>query len=335
MAQSNVNVPSIPLSGSVVSTPSRPPAGARHRLAFHGTGSSLFLLILKNVLLTIVTLGIYAPWAATARRKYVWQNVEFHGQRFIYGGTGLELFVGYLKVLVGYALFLGVPALIRLVSTDLAIAVQVTFALGLVALIPFAVYWSRAYLLSRSTWRGIHFSMQPGAGPFARTFIVGYLLTIVTLGLYMPVWLNKLRKITTDRSRFGDHAFRYDGDDFEVWVMSIKGFLLSIVTLGIYYFWFRAELSRYELAHTHFGQASGRLELTGGDVFKLTMSYLFGTTLTLGLAFPWVATYVLRSVLERMSFEGPIDFAAITQSESRGNAAADGLADALDVGLAL
>lgn len=327
--------PSLPLAGSLASTPSRPPAARRHRLSFHGTGSSLFLLILKNVLLTLVTLGIYAPWAATARRKYVWQNVEFHGQRFIYGGTGLELFIGYLKVLIGYALFFGVPALLRLVSPGLAIAVQLAFALALLALIPFAVYWSRAYLLSRSTWRGIHFSMEPGASSFARTFIVGYLLTIVTLGLYMPVWLNKLRKVSTERSRFGNHAFRYDGDDFEVWVMSMKGLLLSILTLGIYYFWFRAELSRYQLEHTHFGQASGRLELTGGQVLKLTMIYLFGTTFSLGLAFPWLATYVLRSVLERTSFEGHIDFAAITQSEARGNAAADGLADVMDVGLSL
>jgi len=144
-----------------------------------------------------------------------------------------------------------------------------------------------------------------------------------------------LRKITTDRSRFGNHAFRYDGDDYVVWVMSIKGLLLSVVTLGVYYFWFRAKLSRYELEHTHFGQARGRLDLTGGDLFKFTMIYLFGTTLTLGLGFPWVATYVLREVLERTSFEGPIDFAAITQGEAQGNAAADGLADVMDVGLAI
>jgi uncharacterized membrane protein YjgN (DUF898 family) len=312
-----------------------PPAGSRHGFAFHGTGSGLFLLILKNVLLTIVTFGIYAAWASTERRKYVWQNIEFHGQRFVYRGTGLELFLGYLKLLLGYALFLGVPALIGLVSANLAMGVRILLIVGLLVLIPFAVYWSRAYLLSRSAWRGIHFSMEPGAGPFARTFILGYLLTLVSLGLYGPVWLNKLRTVSINRSRFGDHAFRYDGDDYEVWKLSMKGFVLSILTFGIYYFWFQASLSRYQMEHTHFAHASARLELTGGDVFKFTMIYLFGTTLSLGLAFPWVATYVLRSVLERTSFVGHIDFAAISQREIRGNAAADGLADALDVGLSI
>lgn len=331
MAQSIA--PSVALLSGVPDARPSPPAGPRHPLSFHGTGSSLFLLILKNVLLTLLTLGIYTPWAVTARRKYVWQNAEFHGQRFVYHGTGRELFFGYLKVLAGYGLFLGLPALIRKVSPSLALVVQVAFALGLLALIPFAVYWSRAYLLSRSTWRGIHFSMQPGAKSFARTFVLGYLLTLVTFGLYAPIWLNKLRTLSVNRSRFGDHAFRYDGDDFEVWKMSMIGFLLSLLTLGVYYFWFQAKLSRYQLAHTHFGQARGHLDLTGGDVFKFTMIYLFGTTFTLGLAFPWLVTYVLRSVLERTSFVGEIDFATITQAESGGNAAADGLADVMDVGL--
>lgn len=312
-----------------------PPAGPRYQMAFHGTGGGLFVLILKNVLLTLLTFGIYAAWATTAKRKYLWQNVEFHGQRLVYHGTGRELFVGYLKVVAGYIIFLAVPTLIRQLSTTLAAVVQVAMALGVLALIPFAVYWSRSYLLSRTTWRGIRFSMEPGAGPFARTFVVGYLLTLLTLGLYGPVWLNRVRKVNIDRTRFGTQAFRYDGSDLEVWKMSIKGFLLSVLTLGVYYFWFIAELSRYELAHTHFQGARGHLDLSGWDVCKLTLIYLLGTTLTLGLAFPWLATYATRFLLARLTFEGPIDFAAVSQGEALGHAAGDGLADALDVGVGL
>jgi len=308
-------------------------AAPSYRLAFHGTGGGLFLLILKNVLLTLLSLGVYAAWAATDRRKYVWQNVEFHGQRFIYHGTGYELFIGYLKVLLGYGLFFGVPALLSAVSPHLGLVVRIIFLLAIIAVIPFVIYWSRAYLLSRTSWRGIRFSMEPGAKPFARTFLVGYLLTLVSLGFYGPIWLNKMRTVSLNRTRFGNQHFRYDGVDAEVWAMSIKGFFLSIVTFGIYYFWFLAKLSRYELEHTRFGNATGRLELTGGDVFKFTMIYLLGTTLTLGIAFPWVVTYVMRSVLERTSFVGDIDFSTIVQDQAYGDAAADGLAHALDIGL--
>jgi uncharacterized membrane protein YjgN (DUF898 family) len=304
-----------------------------YRLFFHGTGGGLFLLILKNVLFTLLSLGVYAAWAVTNRRKYVWQNVEFHGQRFIYHGTGYELFVGYLKVLLGYALFFGVPVLISSVSPNLGMALRIISLLALLGVIPFAIYWSRAYLLSRTSWRGIRFSMEPGAKLFARTFLVGYLLTIVSLGFYGPIWLNKMRSVSLNRTRFGNQHFRYDGVDSEVWALSMKGFFLSLVTCGIYYFWFLAELSRYEVEHTHFGHATGRLALSAGDVFKFTMIYLFGTTLTLGLAFPWVVTYVMQSVLERTSFVGHIDFATVVQDQAYADAAADGLAHALDVGL--
>lgn len=312
-----------------------PAAPSRYHMAFHGTGGGLFLLILKNVLLTLVSFGVYAAWATTARRKYVWQNMEFHGQRFVYHGTGRELLVGYVKVIAGYLLFLGVPAALRLLSPTLGNLVQLALAVGLVSLVPFAIYWSRAYLLSRTSWRGVRFSMEPGAGPFARTFIVGYLLTVLTFGLYAPVWLNRLRKVSIERSRFGNQSFRYDGSDAEAWKISIKGMLLTVLTLGVYYFWYAAELSRYETEHTHFQGASARLQLSGWELCKLTLLYVFGTTFTLGLAFPWLATYGLRFFLERLTLEGNIDFSSVAQNDVQGNAAGDGLADALDVGVAL
>ena len=55
------------------STLLEPTLPAAHRLPFqyHGDGGSLFVLLLKNVLLTLITLGIYLPWAKTARRQYL------------------------------------------------------------------------------------------------------------------------------------------------------------------------------------------------------------------------------------------------------------------------
>jgi hypothetical protein len=50
---------------------------------------------------------------------------------------------------------------------------------------------------------------------------------------------------------------------------------------------------------------------------------------------PWMAAYSFEYVLARTRFLGPIDFAHIYQVASSGNATADGLADALDVGLAI
>ena len=115
----------------------------------------------------------------------------------------------------------------------------------------------------------------------------------------------------------------------------MKGLVFGILTLGIYFFWYSAEISRFRVRNTIIDGAHGELTLTGGEFFRLYLVQVLGLTLSLGLAFPWLMSYALRFTLERMRFVGSIDFATIEQSEFQGSAAADGFADALDVGLAI
>jgi hypothetical protein len=68
-------------------------------------------------------------------------------------------------------------------------------------------------------------------------------------------------------------------------------------------------------------------------MFQVLIVAYFGTICTLGIGIPWVTTYALQVVLSKVSFEGAIDFARIEQRPVEGNAAADDLASALDVGL--
>jgi len=304
--------------------------------SFHGTGGAFFALVLKNMVLTLLTLGIYMPWAKTERRQFLWQNVEIAGHRLRYHGTGKELFFGYATIALGYLVFLGLPALLRqYVSQDAAMYLQLALGLGVIGLIPYAIWGSRRYLLSRTSWRGIHFRLEGGPSLFAKTFFLGLLLTIVTLGFYGPVFANKLHKVLMNHTALGTKNFEYQGDDREVFRLSMKGLLLSLLTCGVYWFWYRAELVRYQSHHTWFDRARGQLGLTGIDLLALTFLQMIGMTMTLGIAFPWITTYSMSFVLERMRFTGPVDFAHIYQAASSGDAAADGLADALDVGAAL
>jgi uncharacterized membrane protein YjgN (DUF898 family) len=311
-----------------------PPDSESYRFSYQGEGGAFFLLLLKNILLTVITLGMYAAWAKTERRKYIWSNVEIHGQRLKYTGTGKEVFIAYLKLAAFYVAFIGGPFVVgKTVSKEASMLVQASFVLGLVALIPFAIYWVRAYLLSRTQWRGIRFGLvEGGAGQYAKTFLGGYLLTLLTLGIYGPFWINNLRRIITKSTRLGSEPFEYDGVGKDVFWIAFKGVLLSIVTLGIYSFWMQAELQRYYLEHTAFSGARGRSEMTGGFVLKIMALNLLGTTLTLGIAFPWITTYTFRAVLQRITFEGHVDFDAITQSAAVAGAGGEALANALDVG---
>ena len=56
----------------------------------------IFLFVVVNVLLTIITLGIYLPWALMKCKRYLYANMEVNGQRFSYGITGGNVFVSCL-----------------------------------------------------------------------------------------------------------------------------------------------------------------------------------------------------------------------------------------------
>ncbi len=313
-----------------------PPQPDIHPFSFHGTGTALFALVMKNMMLTLLTLGIYMPWAKTERRMFLWQNVEIAGHRLRYHGTGKELFKGYLKVFLAYALFFAASiASDRMFGKAVGNWVRVGLLLVVLPLIPYAIWGSSRYLLSRTSWRGVHFRLEGGAGTYAKTFFGGLFLTIVTLGLYGSVMTNRLYRVQTNHTGLGTKLFEYRGKDLDVFKLAVKGFVLSILTLGIYSFWYNAALARYRLENTWFDGARGEFKITGVDLFGLWILQTVALTMSLGLAFPWITTYTLRFVLERLRFVGPIDFDHIYRAEAQGNAAADGLADALDVGTAL
>jgi uncharacterized membrane protein YjgN (DUF898 family) len=308
---------------------------AAHRADYHGTGGVLFAIVFKNLLLTILTLGIYLPWARTERRKYVFQNLSFDGHRFRWHGTGREMFVGYAKVLGAYALLFGIPALVAIGFPSAGWILQIAAVLIAVPLIPLAIYGSRRYLLGRTSLRGVRFGLEPGAAGYLRLAALVYWISAMTFGLYLPVATNRLHKYIIERSRFGTAEFRYDGSNRDAWKISVRGVVLSILTGGIYYPWYAAKVARFRAEHTHVQGASGRLELSGGDMFRILIVSVFGTVFSLGLAFPWITTYVLRTMASKVAFVGALDYSAVAQRAASGDAAAEGFADALDVDLAV
>ncbi|MCV5289083.1 DUF898 family protein, partial [Escherichia coli] len=76
----------------------------RHAFVFTGKGGEYFLICLVNFLLTIITLGIYGPWALVKCRRYICQHVTLKGQPFSYKGTGGAIFVSMLLIMVVYFL---------------------------------------------------------------------------------------------------------------------------------------------------------------------------------------------------------------------------------------
>lgn len=115
-------------------------------------------IVVKNLLLTIITLGIYRFWARTRLRRYFWSNIAVAGEPIEYTGTGSELFVGFL-IALAVLLPLGVvyAAVERalLGNVTATIVLKTLYVVALATLIQAAKFRARRYRLSRTAWRGI------------------------------------------------------------------------------------------------------------------------------------------------------------------------------------
>lgn len=160
-----------------------------YKLHFSGSAGTLFGIFVRNVFLTLITFGIYYFWGKTRVRAYLFGQTSFADDRFVYHGTGAELFKGFLKGLVIFGLPLLVLDLLGNASalpTGVRVLAGLLSVLLVLTLSAVAVVAAQRYRLSRTSWRAIRFSFRGGIKAFVKLFLAGTLLTGVTLGLYYP-----------------------------------------------------------------------------------------------------------------------------------------------------
>jgi uncharacterized membrane protein YjgN (DUF898 family) len=309
--------------------------GSRH-VIFRGSGGSLFGIHVINALLILATLGVYYFWAKVRVRNYLWSESEFEGDRFAYHGTGRELIIGFAKA----ALFFFLPVTLLNMLPELfgaspvvIIVTRMLVSILAAVFIPIAIVGARRYRLSRTSWRGIRFSLRASTSEFARLWIRGWLLIPFTLGLYYPWFIVNQQRFLTSHSWFGSERFSFDGrgrDLLPVWFASV---LLFVPTLGLSWFWFAAKRQRYYAEHTRVAGARFRSTVTGAQLAWLTISTWVGLVCTVGLAWPWLTVRRMRRTFEWLSLDGPLALESITQQAQQVNATGEGLAGFFDADL--
>src|SRR4051812_49695645 len=82
------------------------PASADDRaIRFTGNWREYLPIAATNALLIICTLGIYRFWAAARQRRYLWSRTVVIDDTLEWSGTGKEMFLGFLIVIVILAPF--------------------------------------------------------------------------------------------------------------------------------------------------------------------------------------------------------------------------------------
>ena len=167
------------------------------RLRFHRNGSSLFGIFVINVLLTLLTLGVYYFWGKAKIRRYMHSQTELHNSRFSNHTTGGELCIGWIKaiiLIVTIVLISEIPSFFWEDMTHEWITLFAFYGLLLFVFLPLAIVGSLRFRLSRTSYRGIRFSFRGNSKTFFKIYYTGLLKTIFTLGLYYPYFETEIRQ---------------------------------------------------------------------------------------------------------------------------------------------
>lgn len=309
-----------------------------YRLSFFGFGGSLFGMHLVNTCLTILTLGLYSFWARVKVRSYLYSQTQCAGDRFAYHGTAQELLNGAGRA----ALLFGVPYLTlsigpRYLALGAATVVtgQVLSTILLMLFLPVATTGARRYRLSRSSWRGIHFSFRGKAIEFMKLFLKGSLLTAVTLGAYYPVFEVRRHAYLIHHSYLGSEPFSFDGDRYGLARSFVRAVILLPFTLGCSWFWYMAARQRYVWNHSTLCGGRFLCTVRGWPLLKLKLGNFLLLLCSLGLAWPWTAVRNARYLFSNLRLTGAVAVERITQQTLATNATGEGLSSFLDTGFDL
>ena len=220
-----------PLCGAAAAEQARPHTEKRHWLEFTGDGSSYFRIWIVNLLLSILTLGIYSAWAKVRREQYFHRNLRLAGSAFDYHGEPKAILKGRMIA----ASFFVVLSLAHHFNP----LVYLILILASLPLIPWLLVRTYRFRAHNTSFRGLRFSFD-GSYREALTVFLGYgLLTLITLGLCLPLWFRAQRRYIVSHLSFASTRFH---NDLGIWpiyrvfllpmLYAVGAFLLLIFAIG-------------------------------------------------------------------------------------------------------
>lgn len=168
-------------------------------IIFKGKTAEYFGVWIVNLLLTIVTLGIYSAWAKVRRKKYFYHNTLIEDVGFDYHAKPMSILKGRM---IAFAFFMGYSF-----SANISPVLPIAFMLILFIFLPWLVVRGSIFNARNSSHRGLRFDFVGTIGQAAKVFIVLPLLTFFTLGLIIPYISHEKSQFLVNNHHFGLSQF--------------------------------------------------------------------------------------------------------------------------------
>jgi len=220
-------------------------------IRFTGSGSEYFRIWIVNLLLTLVTAGLYFPWAKVRRLRYFYGNTLVAGQPLGFHGDPKKMLRGYL--------------LVALLGGLYSVAGNFSPVAGLVAFVIIALLWpalfksSLQFRLANTSWRGLRFRFTGSVGGAYRALLPVFAPSAVLLVVLLAV---------PDQT----HPPGWYGPAFG----AVMGVTLLVLPLLMW------NLKKYQHDHYAFAQLQTELRAGPGAFYGLCLKS-FGVWIAVGL----------------------------------------------------
>ena len=178
------------------SAPRRPIEFNREPFSFTGTTREYFGIWIVNVLLTIVTLGVYSAWAKVRRQRYFYGNTWLAGASFDYHARPVRILIGRVIVL----------ALLVAYNLALQFAPLVGGLIGVAGLfaIPWFVMRGLRFNARVTSYRNVRFDFTGGYGGAFLAYILGWGVIYGSGAILAPLASQWMWGYNLGRLRYGD-----------------------------------------------------------------------------------------------------------------------------------
>lgn len=182
------------------------------RLEFKGSALEYFKVWIVNILLTIVTIGIYSPWAKVRNNQYLYANSYFGNYGFEYTANPVRILIGRVLVVGMYIAFIITGDYLGLIE----VAMFIFFAFLL--MIPWLFRQAIAFRLRYTSFQGINFKFHASTGEFYIFFLKHAFLFIITIGIIFPYTHNKFKELVINNTSYGETFFNYESQTGEFYI---------------------------------------------------------------------------------------------------------------------
>lgn len=320
---------------------------------FNGSGGEYFKIWIVNILLSVLTLGIYSAWAKVRRKQYFYGNTGINGASFQYLADPKKILKGRIIVFIAFAVYSGINAIFPLFS--------LIFIFIFIPLIPWFVVRSLSFNARNSALRNIRFNFHGTYWQAAKVFIFWPLLVPFTIGAIAPYVFYRQKRFVVENGAYGTSRFGFKATAKDYYQMVFKFLiplvicLLAAAVAGSFYRPLEVAIPIvavifYLFAFAYFSVKSSNLfynsSTLSGHGFNATMGIkdytiiivtnTLATVLTLGLFHPFATVRAYRYKISQLALaaRGDLDqFVAAEQKQI--SALGDEVSDFMDFDLGL